>query len=72
MSGGVITLGDMECCGMRMLEVARRCCERRRRPRIERLLAEHGAGVLDLRAVIAADSPRVRNPSTSIYERCGV
>ena len=55
-----------------MLEVACRRCERRGRLRIERLIAEHGSGVLDLRAIIAADCPRMRNPSTSIYDRCGV
>ena len=38
----------------------------------ERLIAEHGTGVLDLCAIIAADCPRMRNPSTSIYELCGV
>jgi len=32
-----------------MLEVACRRCERRGRLRIERLIAEHGVGVLDLR-----------------------
>ena len=55
-----------------MLEVACHRCERRGRLRIERLIAEHGTGVLDLCAIIAADCPRMRNPSTSIYERCGV
>lgn len=51
---GVITLGEMRAKGMTMLEVACRRCERQGRLRIERLVAEHGAGVLDLRAVIAA------------------
>jgi len=35
------------------------------------VIAEHGAGVLDLCAIIAADCPRM-HPSTSIYGRCGV
>ena len=49
--------------------MASRRCERQR---IERLIAEHGAGVLDLRAIMAADRPRMRNPAASIYDRCGV
>lgn len=57
---------------MTMLEVACRRCERRGRLRIERLIAEHGSGVLDLRAIIAADCPRMRNPSASMCDRCGV
>ena len=52
-----------------MLEVARNRCERRGRLRIERLIAEHGAGVLDLRAIITADCARMRSPATSIYDR---
>jgi len=72
MADSVITLDDMRAKGMTMLEVACRCCERRGRLRIERLIAEHGAGELDLRAIIAADCPRMQNPSTLIYERCGV
>jgi hypothetical protein len=52
--------------------VARRRCERRGRLWISRLIAEHGARVLDLRALIAADCPRMRNPATSIHDRCGV
>jgi hypothetical protein len=36
------------------------------------LIAEHGTGVLDLRAIIAHDCPRMRNPAVSMYERCGV
>jgi hypothetical protein len=38
----VITLGDMQAKGMRMLEVACRKCERRCRLRIDRLIAQHG------------------------------
>ena len=47
--------------GMTMLEVACRRCERRGRLSIARLIAEHGSGVLDLRAIIAADCPRMQN-----------
>ena len=54
----VITLGDMEAKGMRMLEVACRRCERRGRLRIARLIAEHERDDLgDLRALIAHDRP---------------
>jgi hypothetical protein len=38
----VITLGDMQRRGMRMLEVACRRCQRRGRLRIDKLIAEHG------------------------------
>ena len=69
---GVITLAEMQAKGMTMLEVACRRCERRGRLSIERLIAEHGAGVLDLCAIIAADCPKMQNPSPSIYDRCGV
>jgi hypothetical protein len=72
MAQGVITLGEMQAKGITMLEVACRRCERRGRLSIERLIAEHGDGVLDLRAVIAADCPKMRNPPTSMYDRCGV
>ena len=41
---------------MMVLEVACRRCERRGRLRIERLIAEHGAGVLELRAIVAAQA----------------
>jgi hypothetical protein len=66
-----MTLGEMRAKGMTMLEVACRRCERRGRLSIERLIAEHGDGVLDLCAIIAADCPKMRN-STSMYDRCGV
>ena len=72
MAGGVITLGEMRAKGMTMLEVACRRCERRGRLSIARLIAEHGDGVLNLRAIIAHDCPRMQNPSASIYDRCGV
>jgi hypothetical protein len=52
-----------------MLEVACHRCERRGRLSIARLIAEHGTGVLDLCAIIAADCPRMVNPAT---DRCGV
>jgi hypothetical protein len=69
----VITLGDMERHGMRMLEVACRKCARRGRLRIDRLIAEHGRDDhSDLCALIAHDCPRMQGPSVSIYDRCGV
>ena len=46
MAEGLITLGEMRAKGMTMPEVACRRGERRGRPRIERRIAEHGAGVL--------------------------
>ena len=70
MTGGVITLAEMRAKGMTMPEVACHRCEQRGRLRIERLIAEHGTGVL--RAIIAADCPRMRDPSVLIYERRGV
>lgn len=51
MAGGVITLGEKRAKGMTMLAVACNRCERRGRLKIERLIAEHGTGVLDLRAI---------------------
>ena len=72
MANGVITLGEMRATGMTMLEVACRRCERRGRLRIERLIAEHGTGVLDLCAIVAADCPRMQNRSASIHDLCGV
>jgi len=72
MADGVITLAEMRAKGMTMLVVACRRCERRGRLSIERLIAEHGSGVLDLCAIIAADCPKMRNPSASMYDRCGV
>ena len=72
MAEGVIALGEMRAKGMTMLEVACRRCERHGRLKIERLIAEHGTGVLDVCAIIAADCPRMQNRSTSIYELCGV
>jgi hypothetical protein len=69
---GVITLGEMRAKGMTTLEVACRRWERRGRLSIERLIAEHGDGVLDPCAIIAHDCPRMRNPSASIYDRRGV
>ena len=69
----VITLGDMQAKGMRMLEVACRKCARRGRLSIARLIAEHGRDDhSDLCALIAQDCPRMQNPAVSIYERCGV
>jgi hypothetical protein len=70
---GMITLGDMRRRGMTMLEVACRRCERRGRLSIARLIAEHGRDDHeDLRALIAHDCPRMREPQASIYELCGV
>jgi hypothetical protein len=39
---------------------------------IARLIAEHGRGGYDLRWLIAHDCPRMREPTASIYELCGV
>lgn len=72
MAGGVFTLGEMRAKGGTMLEVACRRCERRGRLRISRPIAEHGSGMLDLRAIIAHDCRRMQDPSVSIYERRGV
>lgn len=70
---GVITLGEMQAKGMRMLEVGCRKCARRGRLSIARLIAEHGRDDHgDLGALIAHDCPRMQNPSVSIYEQCGV
>ena len=49
MAGDVITLAEMRAKGMTLLEVACCRCEHRGRLRIERLSAEHGDGLLDLR-----------------------
>jgi len=57
---------------MRMLEVACRRCERRGRLRIARLIAEHGTGVLDPRAIIAADCPPYAEPLCVDLRCCGV
>jgi hypothetical protein len=66
-------MGDMERRGVRVLEVACRGCERRRRLSIARLIAQHGRKPQgNLRALIAHDRHRMQNPSISIYERCGV
>jgi len=65
MAGGVITLSEMRAKGMTMLEAACRRCERRGRLKIERLIAEHGTGVLDLCAIIAHDCPRMQDRSVS-------
>jgi hypothetical protein len=43
-----------------MLEVACRRCERRGRLRIAQLIAEHGPGVLDLRAVPGSGSNNLK------------
>jgi hypothetical protein len=67
-----ISLGDMRAKGMTMLVVACSKCERWGRLRIARLIAEHGDDPPNLRGLIAHDCPRMRDPSVSIYERCGV
>ena len=56
MVAGVITLAKMRAEGMMMMELSCRRCDRRSRLRIERPIAEHGPGVLGLRAVIAANA----------------
>ena len=72
MANGVITLGEMRAKGMTMLEVACRRCERRGRPRIEWLIAEHGAwGARPARHHHAGLSTHAE-PLTSIYGPCGV
>jgi hypothetical protein len=68
-SYGTITLGVMRVRGMKMLEVVCTRCNRRGRLSIARLIAEHDGS---LRELIAHDCPRMRDPSVSIYERCGV
>jgi hypothetical protein len=69
----MITLGDMADKGMRTLEVACRRCERRGRLSIARLIAEHGRDEGGyLRQIIAHDCPKMQNPSSDIYDRCGV
>ena len=69
----MITLGDMAAKGMTMLEVACRRCDRRGRFSIARLIAEHGRDDHgDLRALIAADCPKMQNPSPNIYAQCGL
>jgi hypothetical protein len=67
-----ISLGDMRAKGMTMLAVACRRCERRGRLRIARLIAEYGVDPPNLGELIAHDCPRMRDPSVSVYERCGV
>jgi hypothetical protein len=62
-----ISLADMQAKGMRMLEVACRKCARRGRLSVARLIAEHGRDDhCDLRALIARDCPRMRDPAVSI------
>jgi hypothetical protein len=66
-------VGDMADKGMTMLEVACRRCDRRGRLSITRLIAEHDREDYgDLRAIIAHDCPRMREPQASIYELCGM
>ena len=67
-----MTLGEMADKGMTMLEVACRKCPRRGRLSIARLIAEHGREEGNLRALIAHDCPRMREPQPSIYDLCGV
>jgi len=69
MAGGVITLAEMRAKGMVMLEVA---CRQLRAPRPAADRAAHCRARVDLRAIIAADCPRMKNPAPSMYERCGV
>jgi hypothetical protein len=67
MAGGVITLGEMRSKGMTMLAGVSPL--RAAWPALDRaLIAEHGSGVLDLCAIIAADCPKMRNPLASIYD----
>ena len=65
-----ITLGDMQDKGMTMLEVACRKCPRRGRLSIARPIAEHGRDDGGrLAQLIAADCPKMQNPSQSVYDR---
>ena len=68
---GSITLGELRG-KLDMLDVACRRCDRRGRLRLDRLIAEHGegAGLPDLRVLLAADCPHIR--SAQITNRCGV
>ena len=68
---GVVTLGALV--GRAdPLEVRCRCCERRGRLRLARLIADHGAGtgLPDLAVRLAADCPKAKAPD--LAERCFV
>jgi hypothetical protein len=59
-------LGDMAAKRMTMPEVACRRCDRRGRLSIAPLIAEHGpVDYGDLRALIAADCPKLRRQHTT-------
>ena len=68
---GSITLGDLVG-KVVMLEIGCSRCDRRGLLRLDRLLAEHGAGMglPVLGQILAGDCPRAG--SASINERCGV
>jgi hypothetical protein len=71
MSNGAVTLGDLSRY-LAILDAACSKCERRGRYKVAELVKRHGAGVglPDLRAVLAADCPRIN--ATSIHDSCGV
>lgn len=69
---GSITLGELRG-KLDMLDVACSRCDRRGRLRLDRLIAEHGAGMglPALRGVLAGDSC-LHAGAVGIHDRCGV
>lgn len=70
-NSGSISLGDLRG-KLTMLEIACNRCDRSGLQRLDRLIAEHGAGMglPVLGQLLAGDCPRLGRPG--IYERCGV
>lgn len=70
MPTGALTLGDLRG-RLDYLDVACSRCDRRGRYRVDRLIADHGAGkgLPDLAAELASDCPRRENV---LRERCQV
>ena len=68
---GAVTLGDL-IGRVERLEVRCRRCERHGRPRLARLIADHGAGtgLPDLAVRLAAGCPKAEAPD--LGERCFV
>ena len=68
---GSISLEDLRG-KLTMLEIACGLCDRSGLVRLERLIAEHGAGMglLVLGQLLAGDCPRLGRPG--IYDCCGV
>jgi hypothetical protein len=71
MKDGAVQLGDIAG-KITTLEVACRCCERRGRLSVARLIAQQGAEIRlpELRNINAGDCPR--DQEDRIYDRCGV